>query len=505
MGCVEVLGTWSGFVKRHLAKLCGRWGIILGALLCTGLSLFCIVGAAEACQVSASRQNDRPASPSCTVREVSRERLTTRDGHPLYIEPVVLVPSTGGDVLLAGTPNYLWKLDRSGTAVAGAADSIFGVVIDQDGRVRVVPAPVDAAYIVGIRAVARDDGTWAVVFAELEDEYEIPEGPGPVAHLWFGVLRGTEWVSLERLPRPSGGGVLRPIRSSSLARSGDTLAWAVPVKMTELISRIAFFERRDGRWSSELVGGPATPDSRPEAGSIHGALYPTLAHSDTLGLVLSVVQSDLAYPDGDHNSLLFFVRNHEWRRFRRVILGARDGPVHHPSVSFSPRGDVVTWWTRIVRSAPAEQHAGGRRPRIRREARAMVGRHLETRSTNAITIDRSIANSVVPLTTPAGRHLWVTDHVALPSREREIRFIGIHADTATVFGRIPNPFTGPFGAVWTLPSTVLISGPLLKREKKYVGTLLLRVRIDCGTTEIPQRARRRARGRRAYKRLVEGG
>jgi len=394
-----------------------------------------------------------PHSPTaCVVREAGRERLLLEDGRPVYVEPTVVQANSRGDILLAGTPNYVWTRSRAGTGEYQSEDySIFGVVLPLKGSPRTVESPVDPRLVGGVRAVAHEDGTWGVVFAEIRPWTRYPP-PDTATRLWYGVYDGRAWRSLEQLPLPAGGR-LRSDFVSALVKKADTLAWAMVMDGPEGRSDVVVFERARGRWSYDIV--PA-----------HNAVYVALAHSNASGLSLAVVQPDQALPD-DTNSLFLWGRDPTWRVLRKVVPGGRE-PVHHPILTRTSTGDVLSWWV-------VTQDLGG----SRYEARAMIGGR-RTHDPRVVTIDDNIAEALVSITPPGGMHLWVTDHI-LSADRREIRFIRNSASGAVVLGRIQNPFTGGFGATTLAHPDLLIAGPLLNQSSigPVVTTLLLRARVQC--------------------------
>ena len=398
--------------------------------------------------------DERRSAAPCLVHEVSRAPLVVEGGATLYVEPEVL-SSSGGRILLAGVPNYLWNPDREGSP---ARDSILGAVIEQDGTARIVPAPTPARLIMGVRAVARGNGNWAVVFAEMEPGFRRAPHRGTLARLWYGEFDGTRWTSLDHLPLPKEGRVdLSHV--SALTGRGDSLTWAVTLEMPGRSRDVALFTRQNGRWSYEVIG-------------TRGVSYVEPAYSDSFGVVLAVVQPDTAVPSGEQG-LFIYARQPTWRK---VASGAE--PVYFPSFRSSPSGGLMSWWANL-RDAGEE----------RWEARAMAG-PMGTRGGRAITLDSSVAHVAGPVEVMHGMPLWVTEHVLsddgqemhVPSNEgREIRVVRPSADSAVVLGRMPNPFTGPFGISATSPGELLLAGPLLDRSGQgpVITTLLLRARAEC--------------------------
>ena len=194
---------------------------------------------------------DTDVNSACTVREVSRERLFVEGGRQLYVEPIVLEPNAEGDVLLAGTYNYLFQQSSEGNWVKVAEDSIFGAVLPRQGPARLVRSPIPLRLVEGVRSVGLPDGRWAVVFAEVEP-WTGDFRPNEAARLWHGILDGTEWISLDTLPVPPGA-VPRPQGASSLITYGDTLAWAMRMSTPGRGADVLVYKQHDSEWSYEIV------------------------------------------------------------------------------------------------------------------------------------------------------------------------------------------------------------------------------------------------------------
>ncbi|HEX2189735.1 MAG TPA: hypothetical protein VHG51_12590, partial [Longimicrobiaceae bacterium] len=251
---------------------------------------------------------------ACTVTEISREQLTTEDGREVYVEPNAIAASPHGGLLLAGVPNYVWSR-ADGELTAVARDSVLGALVSLEGRARLIPAPIDPGLVgPGIRALAQEDGTWAVVFAELVRGTRSP-GEEETRNLWFGVFDGEKWSRLERLPVPTEG---RPqsFPPSALVGRGDTLALAVKLDVTPGQSNVALFTRRDGRWAYEIVPMPH-------------ALYVQLSHSDALGFLLAAVHGRTR--SKDETPLSIWAKAPTWRAIRRVA-SAEHEELHEPSI-----------------------------------------------------------------------------------------------------------------------------------------------------------------------------
>jgi hypothetical protein len=437
-------------LNGHL-RISQRWLLPYVAALCA------LPAATRAMQQAAVRGPVETAE-ECAVREVSRARLVVEDGRELYVEPVAFAAS-GGEMLLVGTPNYLWKRQTpAGPVLAVAADSVFGAVIGQDGRARIVPSPVDAKRVAGARALGRSDGGWDVVFAELA-ERNTSLGDQPVsARLWYGIFDGSKWSSLEQIPLPTGA-LARLANPSPIVRRLDTLFWVIRLQTRGGDTELAVYQRNGGRSSSELV-------------RTDFAAYASLGASDTLGVVLLVVRGDTAQPMRE-NAIFFFARQPRWELVRRVD-GVGEEPVHMPSIDLSSPG-ALTWL------APVPTADGGRQ-----EARVMLGR-LEAEDGQLFTIDSSVTHVTPAVQLRGGIRVWVTEHLSSSDQTRELRFVGHSGRSPVILGRAASPFLGPFTAASPAPSQIVIAGPLAEgvTTNPAVVTLLIRVRVDC-----PARPRR---------------
>lgn len=393
----------------------------------------------------------------CSVHEVSRQRLVVEGNRQLYVQPVALVANSRGDVLLAGERNYLFGRNRANEWVREPDDSVFGAVLSATGQAHVVRSPVPMSLLGNPRAVARSDERWAVIFSEIKP-YQGTTRPDTVVRLWYGVLEGTQWISLERLPLPSTG-ILHPSEASSLVQYGDTLAWAIGAAAPDGQRTVIVYEMRDGRWSYDSV--PVLVGS-----------YPDLSYSPTLGLVLAIVQPDLTLPS-DGNSLFLWAQRPRWRKIRKVVSSDRE-TVHQPHLQLSPGGGTLSWQA-DVQAADARW----------REAHAMVG-HPEDGDEPVIELDSAVmpSTAVRPITLPDGQRLWLTDHVLPGGGEREIRFVRYSGPAAALIGQISNPFRTSFTTAATSPADVLIAGGWIDQRQGFGVSLLLRVRVRCRT--IPE-------------------
>jgi hypothetical protein len=288
--------------------------------------------------------------------------------------------------------------------------------------------------------------------------------------LWYGHFDGKQWTSLEQLPLPVEGRLI-PHAASSLVRSGDTLAWATKIELTDQKRGVIIFSKYSDSWTYEIL-------------PIGGTAYVELAHSGTLGFMLAVVQADRSmWSDTssipasstyvswkhDRNSLFFYTRRHSWQMLRKVVAGGQQ-PVHVPIVTISPTGGILTWLADVA-------NTGG----MVAELRAMAG-NLENQNEH----ERTLASDVIRFaqqSMPGGAHLVVAE-VHQPNNENQLQFLTVSPASASSLAQIPNPFLeNTFSVAVTQSATLLLAGGLLRRVDRDapIVTQLIHANINCET------------------------
>lgn len=408
-----------------------------------------------ACTRTGSQATSQLVAPAgCVVRETSRTPLLIDGNREMYVEPTVVLPS-GGSILLAGRPNYLFSPGASTDERTVSRDSVFGVVLDSRGRARVIPAPIDPVLVASTRAMALGGGRWAALFAELKRPWEPPRRD-TIVRLWYGEFDGARWSPLEQLPQIPGGTFNLEMGSELIPR-GDTLFVAVPVRIDSgAFNDIAVFERHTGRWKADIV-------------HTIGGVYGELLYSDSLGLLLAVVQADRSLRR-DTNSLLLYGHRPRWEIIRKIIHGGSQ-PVYDPRFTSSPAGTVLSWWVMDREGQPPAHRA-----------RAMVGL-TASRDGPVVELDPDV-NHVTPVVGYTRFPLWVAEHNNTITGEREIRFLSDSAGHSQMLASVPSPFTGPFAATTIGASDILVSGPLFHADsaRPRLVSLLIRARVECRTS-----------------------
>ena len=388
------------------------------------------------------------ASAGCVIRETSRTPLTV-DGREVYIEPTVALPSAG-EILLAGRPNYLFDPGPPTMARDFKVDSVFGAIIDRQGRTRLIPAPIAPALVASTRAVPRSAGGWAMVFAELKRPWN-PPAPDTIVRLWYGEYDGTRWSAVEQLPEIPGHRVDLEVGSELVPR-GDSLYVAVRARSDTNPGDIALFARHRGRWNVTLVG-------------VRSVASVELLSLDSLGLALIVVQADRSLRS-DVNSMFLYGQQPSWRIVRRLVHGGSQ-PAYAPRVMMSPEGTVLSWFVQDREAVPSV-----------RRLRAMIGLS-HGRDGRIVQLDPDV-NHVTPVVGFTRFPIWVTDHNVSP-QQRTLRFVTDSAGHPRELASMPNPFTGFSAATAVDASGILVSGPLFEADsaRPRLVSLLIRARVEC--------------------------
>ena len=436
----------AGAAGRHLPRLAQVTAVlVLSTLL-------------QACGAVQSRTHGHTGHESaagrCVVQEISRERLLDAEGRQLYIYPEVMSRSSRGEMLLAGSYNLIQNVE--GKWQPFAKDSVFGAVLPPSGGARVVISPIPLHLTEGIRAVARPDGTWVVVFAEVAPQDTLRDS---TVALWHGVLDGQRWTVLERLPfpTPDEGTPVYARSGSRLIATGEGLAWALPHRAANGTGAFIVYEKIGGRWAYEIIhSGYASPD---------------LAYSDDLGLVVASHQADRRLRE-DGSSIVLWVRQPTWRILHRAVSSSRS-EVRRAWFDDSPAGPVLTWRAEVR----------GPEGSSRFEAHVMHG-SIQKGDGPIVVLDPAVHpfSKVWFLPLSHGVNLWISEHAPPGGPGRDIRFARDSAGTTVLLGSIPSPYEAFFGAAQTGPSEILISGLAMDRERTTLFSLLIRVRVECPRT-----------------------
>jgi hypothetical protein len=249
--------------------------------------------------------------------------------HRIYVEQEVVSAQRDGRVLVAGKPIYLWRSKGEGFEHV-EQDSIIGIVIDTSFGARALTSPLPGRAIAGLRAAPMDDGWWVLTFAEVIPA-RIPKEPLILA-MWSGETDGAQWRSVERLPAVSDSMATWSMSPLLWDRGRTTLA--VPARLLSpgrIDDRIVFFERRNGKWTTE---------SRDFGMRSYVAVGASATHE-----ILAVVRSEVT-DRADRNSLFTYVRrigDSAWVQHSRLVRGGGHRPSRDPTLHRDGDGVVLSW------------------------------------------------------------------------------------------------------------------------------------------------------------------
>ena len=238
-------------------------------------------------------------------------------------------------------------------------------------------------------------------------------------------------------------------------RRGDSLAWALVPTIRSATRDLVLVQRREGQWSYELVPTGNAVDA-------------DLSYSDSLGLLLAVVQADRRLMS-DGNSLLLWAQRPEWRILHRLVHGEVDGRVYEPRLRRGTAGLVTSWRTPV-----------GAGPQTQEELRAMIGRlDAETPPVVVLDPDVSVWSEYAPLVQVQELPVWVTHHAESDGSSGKIRFVGVAGDSAVALGGFENPYKFRGAAVASAASELLVTGMEYLEDDGFAFSLLLRARVEC--------------------------
>lgn len=395
------------------------------------------------------------AASSCSVAAISHYPLVLANNHEIYVAPETFAANSNGDILLSGTPNYIFARPADGTGVLIGRDSLFGAIISATGRVSAIQPPLDPRLVTGVRALARTDGSWSLVFGERAHAQHDQARPSDerIVALWHGVLEGTQWSSLEKIPVPPGVELSAArVSFSPLRQHGDRLAWAVGARLSSGVEGVLVLERQAGRWSSRIV-------------NTRSAVLGGLIYSESGTLLLAVIAADTAIAPGesDRNSLFVWSSDgDDWRMIRRLVHGGADGAVLSSTLDRWRNIPISTW--------VAEAGDGYR---LRTVVDAVNGEHITT-------IDEDLAQfHTFSSTAPTNdSYVWVTLHEDSPNPKR-LRFHRVTSAGAMQVAETESPVLNGFRITSGEREEILLTGALEVKEAGTVVSAVVKYRLDC--------------------------
>lgn len=201
-----------------------------------------------------------PAQPGrCTLSITDTATVVLPDSVPVYVDPTTF-GFAGRSLLLAGSPNYVPRVRHdSSPQLRYTTDSIFGVIRSPDGRWSVIPRPPQVRYFGAVRAAARGEGRWDVVFVQLDTTLISFPTEGPTRAAWHGIVTERGWERLQRLPLPPRD-TIDVFNPGQLLRNGDTLTWAIRHRTLETgrVGGVGVLRAVGDRWTYQLAEANAS-------------------------------------------------------------------------------------------------------------------------------------------------------------------------------------------------------------------------------------------------------
>jgi len=415
---------------------------------------------------------DQLHAAACTVTASPPRRIALSDGTTLTID-VSSVARNRGDVLIAGTPTYLWPRGSARGSSPVNAGEAFGVVRDARGRFALVPPPPGVRDAKHPHVVSAGEDGWHAVF--VTGSLGTPRNAlaFPEAEIWYGRYDGRRWRGVVRIARAYGAELL-PGRSSGLviARTGLAFAYAFDqsaVRRSNAAGNqgLVLLHRRGSDWKADTLPTWESP------GTIQLA-------TDTLGALVAIYTH--AYFEGgrSHGPDLFTARYAtQWDRprvalkipSRHVAAPMVAGPVH--------TGSVIAWQSSEPGTLSAILEWG------------MFGSdHLVRPMGHLAPTSNGERPAMVKV--DGANALWI---VRDGQSSTSLRLIAAQGDTARDLGAIRVPADNPVmhAAVLTNGTVLIISGGLGRASSdppasSYLTTAVVRctgARRLGGATRVP--------------------
>lgn len=382
---------------------------------------------------------------SCRVTQTDTVSLRVGNNHPIYVEPQTFVANARGQLLLAGTPTYVWSSPSSDSTMANG--NVLGVLLSRSGRSTAIPSPIDKNRVADVRAAALPDGTWGILFGEKKPSR--PLYSGPLEAYWYGRYDGSKWRGLQRLPLPAG--VVRSDFASKLVLRKDMLYLLAPMRSTPGKDGIALFMRRKGKWTvSEHAMGRVA--------------YVSLDTTRTGRLVVGIVQADTTEREDSNSFFLYEVDSTGtlWKPLGRRAKGGNT-PVHDPTLEWAGL-DLVAGWT-----SPSRERRGVDVSIVLGATEKLSG-PLRIFSPDPLQFfTRTLSSLAAPIIVTASQ-----------ASVGRIQLGSISRGTYRELDSFPSPFMGAIN-VTSRGNSIFLNGPVpsFKKRTPVVTSLQLRFDIVC--------------------------
>lgn len=387
----------------------------------------------------------------CRLISAKRVPVVLDNGRQIYVEPQTVVRS-GSRLLVAGFPSYVWG--GPGNSVKKSSNTLFGMIVSEDGKAKTIPSPLGEGHLSDARAVDAPNGQWAAIFADVAPDTHFGQHGGPhFNQYWFGITDGSRWMTLEKLPTIHGKVVSG--LASKLVRTRDGYSFAVPVELDRVNGQrqmaAAVYSRGSSGWKAQQK-------------VFRYVLYVALDTTEAGNLMLGVVRSDEVFNRINNELGLFTFANSDssWHEIRRLTTGPSNR-LFYPGIAWSGHSLNAFWLQE------------GDTPGIRQAVAAL---DIEGNGDPHFAMISADALQVAPVS-GSSRPAWI----ALERRDSASRrIIFASAGDANLSSRfaIPDPFLGYLGAA-AFGKKLLIVGPRFSKDGKspVVSSHLIAAEVNC--------------------------
>lgn len=420
---------------------------------------FTTLGAAVEVAAQGANHPGEGNREACAVTTVRESRSALDDSSVLYVEPSTVL-ADGDDLLILGMPTYLTITGRDGT-VRQVRDSVFGARRVGRRRWTSVPHPEPGRHFMSIRAARRAADSWDVIFVELPAPFD-PMTSDSTIGLWYGVLSGSRWQSLVRVPLPDSiqPGILSMTR---LLRTGGTLriAMRAGIRRARAADVSLILEQRRGEWSWRVLRERDTwLELRHDA---QGNARLLRAKWDDAAKPKAVEGLWLLDPTNEDRVLDF--KEAQQSGYQSAVASGATGFLATFARPFDPSDR--RWYSL--------QLLGEGSPRA-----------LDTIDSayKRLTVLRGFGSGVGPM--------WIADHRTSNSSAAHLDLLAMRGGAIRTFASINNPFVSPSPAQLTNQGEVLLVGPAFEETPsgRVLHTLVVSVGVRCRESPIPGTNRR---------------
>ena len=272
---------------------------------------------------------------SCEVVALPPQRMLLADGSRVIIDAQSAAAS-GDHLLVVGQHVHVFAAPASAATTASRPPYV-GVVRDADGRLTLVPSPLESRAVTEPQVVAARGGGWHVMFVAGTPGTSLNAFAYDSAEVWYGRYSDGRWANVQRIAHVRAA-VLSPGVASAPVLTADGVAFAYPYDLSsERKSNAAgnqgavVLRQQDAGWVSDTLRTWEAPRSV------------QLSASDTGGLrmYLSVGYFERPRPRGP---ALFRARfDSTWTRPTILYEPASGGTATLLAVIPDDAGDVLSW------------------------------------------------------------------------------------------------------------------------------------------------------------------